>query len=137
MKIHYIVEGEGEPVVLIHGFTADIDKNWRTGFFPGAPGPMIIQALAKKVKYVIDPNNPYPDNYTGHIRATLRDGTVVEERQPHLRGGAHEPLSRAAIVQKFKANAAFGGWPAKRIDEALSLAEGLFSGPVNLSPLRA
>ena len=96
-----------------------------------------IQALAKKVKYVVDPNNPYPDNYTGHIRATMRDGTVVEERQPHLRGGAHEPLGRDAIVQKFKANAAFGGWPAARIDEALALAEELFDGPVDLSPLRA
>jgi pimeloyl-ACP methyl ester carboxylesterase len=29
VKIHYIVEGEGEPVVLIHGFTADIDMQWR------------------------------------------------------------------------------------------------------------
>jgi 2-methylcitrate dehydratase PrpD len=96
-----------------------------------------IQALAKKVRYVVDPKNPYPDNYTGHIRATLRDGTVIEERQPHLRGGAHEPLSRDAIVAKFKANAAFGGWPARRIDAALSLAQGLFDGPVNLSPLRA
>jgi pimeloyl-ACP methyl ester carboxylesterase len=52
VKIHYIVEGEGEPVVLIHGFTADIDKNWRTGFFPGAPGPMIIPALAKKYQVI-------------------------------------------------------------------------------------
>ncbi len=52
VKIHYIVEGEGEPVVLIHGFTADIDKNWRTGFFPGAPGPMIIPALAKNYQVI-------------------------------------------------------------------------------------
>jgi pimeloyl-ACP methyl ester carboxylesterase len=28
VKIHYVIKGEGEPVVLIHGFTADIDKNW-------------------------------------------------------------------------------------------------------------
>src|SRR5260370_41235848 len=51
VKIHYIVEGRGEPVVLIHGFTADIDKNWRTGFADGPEngrhGPMIIQALSK------------------------------------------------------------------------------------------
>jgi 2-methylcitrate dehydratase PrpD len=95
-----------------------------------------LRALAAKVRYVVDPNNPYPDNYTGHIRATLRDGTVVEERQPHLRGGAHEPLSRAAIEAKFAANAAFGGWSTGQIDQALSLAKRLFDGPVDLSPLR-
>jgi 2-methylcitrate dehydratase PrpD len=54
-----------------------------------------VVALAQKVRYRIDPNNPYPDNFTGHVRATLRDGSVIEERQPHMRGGAHEPLSRA------------------------------------------
>ena len=53
-----------------------------------------VVALANKVRYRIDPDNPYPDNFTGHIRATLRDGSVIEERQPHMRGGAHEPLSR-------------------------------------------
>ena len=29
----------------------------------------------RKVRYVIDPDNPYPNNFTGHIRASLRDGT--------------------------------------------------------------
>ncbi|MEX2111920.1 MAG: alpha/beta hydrolase [Pirellulales bacterium] len=29
VKIHYVVEGEGEPVVLIHGFTANIDMQWK------------------------------------------------------------------------------------------------------------
>jgi hypothetical protein len=52
-----------------------------------------VVALAAKIRYRIDPNNPYPKNYTGHIRAVLRDGSVVEERQPHMRGGAHEPLT--------------------------------------------
>src|SRR5450432_249773 len=39
-----------------------------------------VLALAARVKYVIDPDNPYPNNYTGHIRATLKDGSVIEER---------------------------------------------------------
>ena len=50
------------------------------------------------------PNNPYPKNFTGHIRATLNDGRVVEERQPHMRGGAHEPLTRQDIEDKFMLN---------------------------------
>jgi len=36
-KIHYIVTGEGEPVVLIHGFTANLQQNWKL--------PGIIDAL--------------------------------------------------------------------------------------------
>jgi len=38
VKIRYIVEGRGEPVVLIHGFTASIETNWRL--------PGIIRMLA-------------------------------------------------------------------------------------------
>jgi pimeloyl-ACP methyl ester carboxylesterase len=54
VKIHYIIEGQGEPVVLIHGFTADIDKNWRTGFGvgPDQRGPMIIPTLARNYRVI-------------------------------------------------------------------------------------
>src|SRR5437899_11802964 len=54
VKIRYIVEGKGEPVVLIHGFTADIDKNWRTGFAVGPyqNGPRIIEALSKNYRVI-------------------------------------------------------------------------------------
>jgi pimeloyl-ACP methyl ester carboxylesterase len=44
VKLHYTVEGQGEPVVLIHGFGANIDVNW------GKPG--IIQALAERYRVV-------------------------------------------------------------------------------------
>ena len=63
-----------------------------------------VVALVGKVRYRIDPQNPYPKNFTGHIRATLRDGAVVEERQPYMRGGAQEPLTRADIEAKFLLN---------------------------------
>src|SRR5258708_4545877 len=53
-----------------------------------------VLAVTAKVRYVIDPDNPYPNNFTGHIRAVMRDSSVIEERQPHMRGGAHEPLTR-------------------------------------------
>ena len=73
-----------------------------------------VLALAAKVKFVIDPDNPYPNNYTGHVRATLKDGSVIEERQPYLRGGAQEPLTRQDVTDKFALNARHGGWSKRR-----------------------
>jgi len=81
-----------------------------------------LRKLAGTVSYVIDPKNEYPKNFTGHIRATLKDGTVREVRKAHMRGGAHEPLSGGDILEKFYDNARFGGWSRNR---AVSLAEAL------------
>jgi hypothetical protein len=66
----------------------------------------------------------------------MRDGSVVEERQPHLRGGAHEPLTRQDVVDKFLLNAAHGGWSRAQADAALQLIAGLFDGRIDLSLLR-
>src|SRR5262245_18243970 len=44
VKIHYVVEGSGEPVLLIHGFTIDLERQWRT--------PGVIAALAKDHKVI-------------------------------------------------------------------------------------
>lgn len=95
-----------------------------------------VLALAAKVKFVIDPDNPYPNNYTGHIRATLRDGSVVEERQPHMRGGAQEPLTRQDVIDKFALNVQHGGWSAAPGEAALKLMAGLYQGRIDLSSLR-
>jgi len=92
--------------------------------------------LAGRVGYVIDPDNEYPRNYTGHIRATLKDGTVVEVRQPHMRGGAREPLSADELSAKFHANAAFGGWPEDRARALRDYCATLFDAP-DLSGLAA
>jgi len=95
-----------------------------------------VLALAAKVRYEIDPDNPYPNNFTGHVQAILRDGRTIEERQPHLRGGGREPLTRKDIKDKFMQNARHGGWSADRINAALKLAAGLYEGPIDLSALR-
>jgi 2-methylcitrate dehydratase PrpD len=95
-----------------------------------------VLALASKVRYAIDPDNPYPDNFTGHVRAVLHDGRVVEERQPHFRGGAHEPLTRADIEEKFAGNVRHGGWDEKRAKSVLALLAKLYDGKIDLKPLR-
>ena len=95
-----------------------------------------ILGLASKVRYVVDPNNPYPKAYTGHVRMTLKDGTVVEERQGHIRGGAQEPLSRAEIEDKFRGNVAFGGWTRERAEAFLKSMPHFFDAPLDLSSWR-
>jgi 2-methylcitrate dehydratase PrpD len=95
-----------------------------------------ILALAGKVRYVVDAGNPYPRAYTGHVQMILSDGRVFEERQSHIRGGVHEPLSRDDIERKFRGNAAYGGWPAGLADQFLAFAEKAFHGPLDFTPFR-
>jgi 2-methylcitrate dehydratase PrpD len=69
-----------------------------------------VLSLARKIRYEIDPDNPSPKAFTGHLRASLRDGTTQELAQAHMRGGAHAPLSAAEFEGKFIDNAIYGGW---------------------------
>jgi len=96
-----------------------------------------ILAIAAEVSYRVNPNDPYPDQYTGHVRMALGDGRVLEERQPHLRGGHHEPLPRSELEEKFRANCAYGGWPRERAERWLAFARGAFEGDVDLKEFRA
>ena len=105
-------------------------------FTDGAVADEAVRALAAKVRYQIDANNPYPFQFTGRLRARLAGGAVVEETQPHLRGGAREPLTRADLEEKLASNARAGGWSDERIAAALALARRLWDGSVDLTVLR-
>ena len=96
-----------------------------------------LRSLAAKVRYEIDPDNPYPDEFTGHVRARLKDGRTLEERQGHLRGGRNEPLSRADIEEKFRLNCAYGGWSAAQAERFLAFARQAFDSRTDLSPFRS
>ncbi|MGZ5071498.1 MAG: MmgE/PrpD family protein [Usitatibacter sp.] len=115
---------------LLHGavgleaFTEDNARDART------------VSLAGKVSYEVDPDNPYPEEYTGHVRIHMRDGRVLEERQPHLRGGRNEPLTPADIEEKFRANCAYGGWDPARIEAWLAFAANALEARVDLAPFR-
>jgi 2-methylcitrate dehydratase PrpD len=95
-----------------------------------------VLGLASKVRYVVNPNDPYPKAFTGHVRATLNDRRVMEERQPHIRGGAQEPLSRGEIEAKFLGNCEYGGWAKDRAQQFLDAVPTFFDGPLDLAPLR-
>jgi 2-methylcitrate dehydratase PrpD len=96
-----------------------------------------VRALAAKVRYVVDPANPYPARFTGHVKATLRGGKVMEARQDHFRGGVDEPLSADDLAAKYRANCAYGGWSPTQADAALQALRALPSAArVDLSALR-
>ena len=96
-----------------------------------------VRALASKVRYIIDPDNPYPRQFTGHLRVTLKSGEVREASQGHFRGGREEPMSADALEQKFMANCAYGGWTRDRAVNALAVLRGLRAArKVELAALR-
>ncbi len=88
-----------------------------------------VLALAAKIQYTINPNDEYPRNFTGHLRAALNDGSQREFRQPHMRGGAHDPLAISELEAKFMDNALFGGWSRATAERLLGVSADLFSQP--------
>ena len=88
-----------------------------------------VLALAGKIRYRIDPENEYPKNFTGHLRATMTDGRVEEIHQPHMRGGAHEPLPLAELDTKFADNTSFGGWDDTLTNDARAWCATIFTSP--------
>ncbi len=94
-----------------------------------------VQELAAKIRYEIDPNDEYPANFTGHLRATLRNGEALEFHQPHMRGGAHAPLSTADIETKCVDNCLHGGWSSEQAEELRGVAAGIF-GAADVSALK-
>jgi 2-methylcitrate dehydratase PrpD len=98
---------------------------------------LAVRALAGKVHYIIDPNNPYPNQFTGHLRVTLRNGEVREARQGHFRGGVEEPLPFDDLVKKFRANCIYGGLTDAQATSLLKLLQSVLqSAVVDLQPLR-
>ncbi len=96
-----------------------------------------VRALAAKVRYVVDPNNPYPRQFTGHLRVTLRNGEVREARQGHFRGGVDEPLSFDDLIKKFRANCVYGGMTTEQGDVMLKHLSSLLNATkIDLQSLR-
>ncbi|HSG65753.1 MAG TPA: MmgE/PrpD family protein [Gammaproteobacteria bacterium] len=84
--------------------------------------PAILD-LAARVSYVIDPDDEYPRNYSGYIEATLADGSTLEERQPHLRGGSREPMTRDELKAKCAANVVYAGCESGLADRIVEFAD--------------
>jgi 2-methylcitrate dehydratase PrpD len=109
------------------------------GFFDGRAGfaqftqarieDAAVLALASKIRYSINPDDEYPRNFTGHLRATLRDGSQREVRRPHMRGGVHAPLSQEELDAKFMDNVLYGAWRRDQGERFQRVSRSLFDQP--------
>jgi 2-methylcitrate dehydratase PrpD len=86
-------------VMLIHG------RAGLAEFTDEAIQDHAVLNLAAKVRYLLDPAIDYPRHFSGHVKIVMADGTLLEENQPHPRGGYEDPLPPEEIAEKFRANA--------------------------------
>jgi 2-methylcitrate dehydratase PrpD len=77
-------------------------------------GDAAVLDLASRVRYSVDQESGFPATFPGWVRVRLRDGRLLERRQPANRGGPEYPLSRHEIIEKFRDNAS-RALPAERV----------------------
>jgi pimeloyl-ACP methyl ester carboxylesterase len=86
VKIHYTVEGKGDPVLLIHGFLASGDANWRN--------PGVIKALADKFQVIAIDNRGHGESEKPHDTAKYGEEMVEDA----VRLLDHLGIKRAHVV---------------------------------------
>jgi len=97
-----------------------------------------VRKLAAKIRYEVDPADEYPRNFSGHLRAVLADGSERELNQPHMRGGAREPLSDSELEGKFNANLRFGGFDERKTESLKAVLQQIAGGgKIDLSAARS
>lgn len=100
-------------VMLVHG-KAGLEE-----FTDEAIQDAEVLRLAAKVRYQLDPTVDYPRHFSGHVKVYLDDGSLLEENQPHPRGGYEDPLPPADIEAKFRANAKLA-LPMEQVEKILA-----------------
>ena len=87
-----------------------------------------ILALARRVRYYVDPEYPGPGRFKGAVKVTLKDGRAFEEIEEYNRGSVENPMSYAELRRKFDENAA-GFWGAEQRERVASRIRQLDSLP--------
>jgi 2-methylcitrate dehydratase PrpD len=64
-----------------------------------------ILALARRVRYSVDPNYPGPGRFKGAVKIVLKDGRCFEEVEEYNRGSAENPMTNDELRAKFDDNA--------------------------------
>ncbi|HEY4364552.1 MAG TPA: MmgE/PrpD family protein [Bryobacteraceae bacterium] len=65
-----------------------------------------ILALARKVRYQVDPDYPGPGRFKGAAKIALKDGRIFEHVEEYNRGSAENPMTGQELRAKFDENAA-------------------------------
>ncbi|MFI6709379.1 MmgE/PrpD family protein [Nonomuraea sp. NPDC050478] len=85
-----------------------------------------VAALAARVRTEVTPFPGVAADAPGHVRLRLAGGREVEGRVPSSAGGPGNPLSEAALLAKFTANA---GGPSPEADELARRIRALAAEP--------
>jgi len=64
-----------------------------------------ILALARRVRYRVDPDYPGPGRFKGAVKILLKDGRAFEEVEEYNRGSAENPMTPEELRSKFDENA--------------------------------
>jgi 2-methylcitrate dehydratase PrpD len=64
-----------------------------------------ILALARKVRYRVDPAYPGPGRFKGAVKIELSNGGVLEDIEEYNRGSAENPMTYEELRAKFDENA--------------------------------
>jgi pimeloyl-ACP methyl ester carboxylesterase len=111
VKIHYTVEGKGEPVLLIHGFGADIQANW------SAPG--IIKELSDAFQVIAIDNRGHGKSEKPHDPRAY-GMQMVEDSLPLL---DHLRIQKAHVVGYYsmggRITCAIVGYHTERLRSAV------------------
>jgi 2-methylcitrate dehydratase PrpD len=83
-----------------------------------------VLALARRVVHREDPASDYPRYFPGWVRIRLRDGRVMEHREPINRGSLARPLTGEQVRDKFRRNAR-RALPPERVETVNSLVSAL------------
>ncbi|HEX5530329.1 MAG TPA: MmgE/PrpD family protein, partial [Methylomirabilota bacterium] len=102
-------------------------------FTDEAAGNEAVRRVAARVYYDVDRTIDYPRHFIGHVAVRLADGTRLEERQDHPRGGPDFPMTREELTAKFRGNAVLA-IPEAQAARVAELVDALARAP-RLGPL--
>lgn len=97
--------------------TGRSDKN---AYAPEHLGNPVINALAARVKYLVDPQEGADKTRSGgRVDMRLRDGRALTHTVEHMRGTRRNPLTREDFIAKFRSNTG-DVLPGAVVEEAIS-----------------
>lgn len=105
-----------------------------------------VQDMVQRVRFYVDPefDKRGPDNAdlqavlieSSIIKVHTKDGKVISGRTKPAKGSPENPMSYDEIAEKFRGNAEFAKWPAKKAETVIAMVKSLENEP-NMSRLTA